>query len=100
MGGGALGAQCLTSKDVAKTLAKDLSNLDVVSAKAPAPIMWQEAWNKLYPKSMWQTQTPPRGGAQDPNEKLLREVLEQEAERFFLKKATPHPHQYKMVIRH
>ena len=76
----------------------DLSNLDEVSAKASEPIRWIETWNKSYPKSMWQTQTPPRGGAQDPNEKL-REAIEQETGRLFMK-ATPHPHQYKMVIRH
>ena len=102
MGGGALGAQCLTSKDIVKKLNKDLSNLDEVAATAPDPNMWQEVWNKLYPKSMWQTQTPPRGLAQDPTEKqLLREAVEQEAQRLLLNhKATPHPHQYKMVIRH
>ena len=97
---GALGAQCLTSKEVAKTLLPDLSNLDEISAKAPEQIRWQETWNKPYPKSMWQTKTPPRGGAQDSNDKRLRETIEQEAERLFIKKATPHPHQYRMVIRH
>ena len=78
----------------------DLSNLDEVSAKAPESIRWQDIWNKAYPKSMWQTQTPPRGGAsslQDPTAQL-RDDIEQQAVQFV--KATPHPHQYKMVIRH
>ena len=78
----------------------DLSNLDEVAAQAPESIRWQDIWNKAYPKSMWQTQTTPKGGAsslQDTNAQL-REAIEQQAERLF--KATPHPHQYKMVIRH
>ena len=78
----------------------DLSNLDELAAQAPEPTKWQEIWNRTYPKSMWQTPTPPRGGAQDLNEKLLRGAMEKEAERIFLNKATPHPHQYKLVIRH
>ena len=96
MGGGALGAQCLTSKDAAKELEQDLSNLDVISAKAPEPIRWVDTWNKLYPKNMWQTQTPPKGGAQEK----MREAIEQETAGRFFMQATPHPHQYKMVIRH
>ena len=78
----------------------DLSNLDDVSANAPESMRWPDSWNRPYPKSMHQTQTPSKGGAsspQDPNEKL-RDAIEEQAGRIF--KATPHPHQYKMVIRH
>ena len=79
----------------------DLSNLDDVAAQAPESVRWQDIWNRTYPKNMWQTQTPPKGvGAsslQDTNAQL-REAIEQQAERLF--KATPRPHQYKMVIRH
>ena len=78
----------------------DLSNLDEVAAQAPEATRWVEIWNKIYPKSMYMTPTPPRGGAsflQDPTAHL-RDALEQQAVQFA--KATPHPHQYKMVIRH
>ena len=76
----------------------DLSNLDEVSANAPEPIRWPDSWNKSYPKNMHQTQTPSKGASpQDLSEKM-RELIEEQAERSL--KATPHPHQYKMVIRH
>ena len=76
----------------------DLSNLDEVSANAPEPIRWNEGWNRNYPKNMHQIQTPSKGASpQDPNEKM-REAIEEQAERSL--KATPHPTQYKMVIRH
>ena len=85
-----------------KKLHADLSNLDEVSAGAPESVKWNDIWNKIYPKNMYQTPptTPqPKGVTSPPGSYgQLKSNIEQQALQVF--KATPHPHQYKMVIRH
>ena len=82
-------------------MSQDLRNLDEVSARAPEPVKWNDLWNKIYPKNMYQASTTPQSqGVLSPPDthEQLKETIEQQALRLF--KATPHPHQYKMVIRH